>query len=103
MHTRTWHIEVVVFEQDDIRTCAEAILRTDAGTQLRHKGTARKRPGDRDVPEIGDEEFATCRALTHDLLEATILDVEANDPGPGRPTIALDDEVQLTGAIGPRT
>lgn len=91
MHTRNWHIEVVMFEQAD-KTHAEAILRTDVGTEIRHKGTAHRRPGDRDVPEIGDE-LAVCRALTglaHDLLEATILDVEANDPGPGRPKIAID-------------
>lgn len=91
MHTRTWHIEVLLFEEDG-RTQAEAVLRTDVGTELRHRGSARRRPGDKDVPEIGDE-LATCRALaglTHDLLEATALDVEENDPVPGRPRLDLD-------------
>ena len=79
MHTRTWHLHVDLFEQDGT-TRAEVVLRTDAGTELRHVGTARRRPGDRDVPEIGDE-LAVCRALSglaHDLLEASIADIEAN-------------------------
>jgi hypothetical protein len=90
MHTKTWHMHVNLFEHDD-STRAEVVLRTDAGTELRHVGTARRRPSDRDVPEIGDE-LAVCRALSglaHELLEATILDVEANDPGTGKPSIQL--------------
>jgi Rv2632c-like len=91
MHTGTWHVEVYLYEQDGT-TRAEAVLRTDAGTELRHEGTARRNPGDRDIPEIGDE-LAACRALSglaHDLLDATIADVQANDPAPGRPHIAAD-------------
>lgn len=91
MHTKTWHVEVYLFEHED-RTRAEAVLRTDAGTELRHRGTARRNPNDRNVPEIGDE-LATCRALTglaHDLLEATAADVAANDDTTGPPTIAVD-------------
>ena len=91
MHTKTWHVDVYLFEQDG-RTRAEAVLRTDAGTVLRHDGTARKNPGDHDIPEIGDE-LATCRALAglaHDLLEATIGDVQDNDPASGEPRIAVD-------------
>jgi len=79
MHTRTWHVSVHLFEDDD-RTRAEAVLTTDAGTELRHEGHARRSPRDRDVPEIGDE-LATSRALSGlaaDLLEATVLDVAAN-------------------------
>lgn len=94
MHTRTWHVEIQLFERDTT-TLAKAILHTDAGTVLRHEGTARRRPSDRDVPEIGDE-LATCRALSglsHDLLQATILDVEANDPGPGEPRISIQGAV----------
>ncbi|MCF4121694.1 DUF1876 domain-containing protein [Antribacter sp. KLBMP9083] len=81
MHTTTWHVDVFLFEQDG-RTRAEAVLRTAAGTELRHEGIARKSPRDRDVPEIGDE-LATCRALSglaHDLLEATLTDIESNAP-----------------------
>lgn len=77
--TATWQIEIFLFEDGD-RTRAEAVLRTTAGTELRHEGIARRNPKDTDVPEIG-EELATARALTglaHDLFEATVADVEAN-------------------------
>jgi hypothetical protein len=79
MHTRTWQMTVNLFEEETT-TRAELVLRTDAGTELRHAGTARRRPGDRDVPEIGDE-LAVSRALNglaHALLEASIADIEAN-------------------------
>ncbi|GAB7006664.1 DUF1876 domain-containing protein [Nocardioides sp. AN3] len=81
MHTRTWHVEIYLYENDD-STRAEAVLRTDAGTELRHQGIARRNPADRNVPEVGDE-LAACRAVTglaHDLLEATLIDVAALDP-----------------------
>ena len=90
MHTRTWHLDVYLFEHED-HTRADAVLRTDAGTELRHEGFARRHPGDRDVPEIGDE-LATCRALAglaHDLLDAAISDVAANDPGVDQPHITV--------------
>ena len=51
-----------------------------------------KSPLDRDVPEIGDE-LAVCRALNgiaHDLLDATILDVEQNDPASHEPVISIE-------------
>lgn len=79
MHTRTWHVTVLLSE-DNGSTYADAVLTTDAGTELRHHGTARKNPSDRDVPEIGDE-LATSRALSglaHDLLDAAVGDVEEN-------------------------
>lgn len=79
MHTRTWQVEVLLFE-DDGRTRATAVLRTDAGTELRHEAHARRHPKDREVPEIGDE-LAVSRALSglaHDLLEASISDIEQN-------------------------
>lgn len=78
MHTRTWHVTINLFEQEGL-TRAEAILRTDAGPELRHEAVARLRPGDRDVPEIGDE-LATARALSdlaHRLLHAAAEDIEA--------------------------
>jgi Rv2632c-like len=77
--TATWHIEVFLFEEGD-RTRAEAVLRTSAGTELRHEGVARRNPRDTEVPEIG-EELATARALSglaHDLFEATVADIEEN-------------------------
>jgi hypothetical protein len=70
MHTRTWHVTINLFEREGL-TRAEAILRTDAGPELRHEAVARLHPGDRDVPEIGDE-LATARALSelsHRLVE----------------------------------
>jgi hypothetical protein len=66
------------------------VLSTDAGTEVRHEGVARRSPGDRDVPEIGDE-LATSRALSglaQDLLDATIADVAANDPAVAPQSIA---------------
>lgn len=87
MHTRTWHVTINLSEHDSL-TRAEAVLRTDAGPELRHVAVARRHPGDRDVPEIGDE-LAVCRALAglaHDLLDATISDVEVNDPSGGTPS-----------------
>lgn len=91
MHTKTWHVTVNLFEQE-ASTRAEAILRTDAGPEVRHEAFARRHPGDRDVPEIGDE-LAVCRALAglaHDLLDAAIADVAANDPSGGRPVLSSD-------------
>ena len=95
MHTRTWHVDVLIFEEEDRRTRAEAVLRTDAGTEVRHVGAAYRHPMDRDVAEIGDE-LAASRALNglaHDLLEATVADVVANDPMAGlHPAIAATSE-----------
>jgi hypothetical protein len=81
MHTTTWQMRIDLFEEED-RTRAEALLHTSAGTELRHTGLARRRPGDHDVPEIGDE-VAVCRALSgivHQLLDATLADLATNDP-----------------------
>lgn len=91
MHTRTWHLHVDLFEQEET-TRAEVVLRTDAGTELRDIGTARLRPGDRNVPEIGDE-LAVCRALfglAHQLLDASIGDIDANDPGDRPPAVRVE-------------
>ncbi len=79
MKAKTWQITVFLSEDGD-RTQAEAVLQTDTGTELRHTGVARRSPGDPEVPKIGDE-LATCRALdglAHELLEASIADVEQN-------------------------
>ena len=78
---RTAHgtLESFLFEDVD-RTRAEAVLRTSAGTELRHEGVARRNPKDTEVPEI-DEELATARAfsgLALDLFEATASDIEQN-------------------------
>jgi hypothetical protein len=74
-----WTIDLVIDEhEDDRRTRAEARLHTDDRTDVRGVGTARRHPGDREVPEIGDE-LAAARALfdlAHRLLEATVSDIE---------------------------
>lgn len=91
MRTKTWHVEIYLSESEG-RTHAQAVLRTDAGTELAHAGSARCSPDDRDVPEIGDE-LAACRALTglaHDLFEASVLDVEGNDPDAVAPVVRVD-------------
>ncbi len=61
MHTRKWHAEVFLFEQDG-QTRADAVLDTGENT-LHGYGAARCHPGEDDVPEIGDER-AVGRALT---------------------------------------
>jgi len=79
LRTTTWHVEIFLYE-DGEQTRAEAVLRTSAGTEVRHEGTARRNPKDTDVPEIG-EELAAARALSglaHDLFEAAVADVEQN-------------------------
>jgi hypothetical protein len=79
VHTHTWNVSIQLME-DGARTRAVAVLHTDAGTELRHEGVARRNPQDADVPEIGDE-LAACRALqglTHELFEAALKDVEGN-------------------------
>ena len=81
--TRTWHVELFLYE-DGEHTRADALLRTDAGTEVRTSGLARRNPRDREVPEIGDE-LAASRAfaeLAHQLLEAATADVEQNVGGP---------------------
>jgi hypothetical protein len=80
MHTETWKVEIFISEHDDETTAAEVVLHTADGNVLRHRGLARKNPGDYNVPEIG-EELATCRALTglaQDLFEAAVTDIEKN-------------------------
>lgn len=91
MQTKTWNVDVYLFE-DEGTTHAEAVLRTHQGSEVRHVGTAFRSPQDRDVPEIGDE-LAACRALSglaHDLLDATILDVQQNDPAWAPARLSLD-------------
>lgn len=77
IHTRTWSVEITISEhEDERRTRAEAVLRTDARPQLHGAGDAHRRPSDREVPEIGAE-LATARALAD--LASKLLDVTAGD------------------------
>ncbi len=73
--TKTWRVDLFLYE-DGEHTKADAVLHTDAGTELRASGVARKHPADRQVPEIGDE-LATARALAD--LAYKLLDVTAGD------------------------
>lgn len=78
LSAKQWRVDVFIDEhEDDRRTYAEARLHTGDATDLRGHGTALRHPGDREVPEIGDE-LAVARALSdlaHRLLEATAQDI----------------------------
>jgi hypothetical protein len=80
MHTRTWTVEITIDEhEDERRTRAVAVLRTEARPRVRGEGVARRSPRDREVPEIGDE-LAAARALAdlaYQLLDVTAADIEA--------------------------
>ncbi|MEV0071020.1 dsRBD fold-containing protein [Amycolatopsis sp. NPDC050768] len=85
MHTRQWHVEVFLSENEG-RTNATARLDTGSGATLDAAGTARLNPVDRDVPEIGDE-LAAARALSalaHRLLDVAAEDIEGITHEPAR-------------------
>jgi hypothetical protein len=72
-----WTVDIALSERDG-RTHAEARLHTRDATHLTGTGTARLRPSDPDVPEIG-EEIAAARALldlAEHLLHAAADDIE---------------------------
>jgi len=76
VNTRSWTVEITISEhEDERRTHAEAVLHSSR-PPLRGEGDARRRPSDREVPEIGDE-LATARALAD--LAYKLLDVSAGD------------------------
>ncbi|GAA3336556.1 DUF1876 domain-containing protein [Amorphoplanes nipponensis] len=89
VHARTWRVEIDINEHDDERrTHAVARLYSGAPSPLRAEGQARRRPADREVPEIGDE-LAVARALAdlaHQLLEAGAGDIERLTHEPARLT-----------------
>ncbi len=81
--TKTWHVEMHLDEEGD-HTRSDAVLSTPDFHELRGTGLARRYPGDREVPEIGDK-LAASRALAdlaHQLLEAATVDVETNVGAP---------------------
>jgi len=77
---KRWTVDVFIGEhEDERRTYAEVRLHTPDRTLLTGVGTAWRRPGDPEVPEIGDE-LAVSRALAdlaHHLLDAATGDIEA--------------------------
>jgi Domain of unknown function (DUF1876)/Domain of unknown function (DUF1918) len=72
---KTWHITIDVFEEGD-ETKAHAVLSADAPTHLDGRGMAWVRPGERNIPEIGDE-VAVGRAL-HRLADRLLATAEAD-------------------------
>lgn len=60
-HTKRWQVDIYLYEAGE-STSATAVLRSEVPEPLRSSGEAHRRPGDRDVPEIGDE-VAVARAL----------------------------------------
>ncbi|MFI1994527.1 DUF1876 domain-containing protein [Actinoplanes sp. NPDC020271] len=79
IHTKTWTVEITIDEhEDERRTRAVAVLRTEARPQIHGEGSANRAPRDLEVPEIGDE-LATARALAdlaYQLLDVTAADIE---------------------------
>jgi hypothetical protein len=81
---RTWTVDIEVLE-DGVSTLARAVLHEgEVPTVVTADGQATRRPGDEDVPEIGDE-LAVARAL--DQLAGTLKSAAArhlaamDDPG----------------------
>lgn len=74
-HVAEWTVRIYIFEHDDNTTYARAELVAKAA-KLTAEGTARRRPTDPAVPEIGDE-LAAGRALV--ALGEQLLDTAADD------------------------
>lgn len=77
MHTKSWHVDIYLSDHGDGRVGAEAVLRTDSGTEVRHHADAHLGLIGQQTPEIS-EELAACRALSglvEDLLHATEADL----------------------------
>ena len=75
LSTKTWPVSIFLTAAEGL-THAEAVLDSGATEALRGRGTARCRPADADVPEIGDE-LAAARALAD--LSAQLLGAAAED------------------------
>jgi hypothetical protein len=58
---KKWHVDLYLYEHQD-STAAHAVLHLASRAQLDGRGAARLRPGEANVPEIGDE-VAVARAL----------------------------------------
>ncbi|MFE1248469.1 DUF1876 domain-containing protein [Streptomyces sp. NPDC058735] len=83
MEAKQWTVQIFISEEGDT-TRARAVLSTRDTSTLTGRGTARRNPIDRPVPEIGDE-LAASRAL-EDLA------IRLHD-------VAADDIVMLTGPV----
>lgn len=58
---KKWHVDLYLYEHED-STSAHAVLHSSSRAHLDGTGGARLRPGEANVPEIGDE-VAVARAL----------------------------------------
>ncbi|MBB6346139.1 DUF1876 domain-containing protein [Nonomuraea muscovyensis] len=88
MQAKQWTVQIYISEDDgDERTQARAVLYARDSKWHESVGVARRNPGDRPVPEIGDE-LAAGRALM-DLADKLIGD-------------AVDDVARLGGPIDAR-
>ena len=83
MEAKQWTVQIYISEEGD-STPARAVLTTRDTSTVTGRGTARRNPIDRPVPEIGDE-LAVSRAL-EDLA------IRLHD-------MAADDIVMLTGPV----
>ncbi|WP_298570873.1 DUF1876 domain-containing protein [Streptomyces luteogriseus] len=83
MEAKQWTVQIYISEEGD-STHARAVLTTRDTSTVTGRGTARRNPIDRPVPEIGDE-LAVSRAL-EDLA------IRLHD-------MAADDIVMLTGPV----
>ncbi|MFF2655474.1 DUF1876 domain-containing protein [Streptomyces sp. NPDC058045] len=87
MEDKQWTVQIYVTE-DGAETRARAVLSTHGSSEMTGRGTARRNPIDRPVPEIGDE-LAASRALEdlavrlHDVASDDI--VEMAGPASGIP------------------
>ncbi|MBW8706029.1 hypothetical protein MBT84_41085 [Streptomyces sp. MBT84] len=85
MEAKQWTVQIYITEEGD-DTHARAVLSTQDTSIVTGRGTARRNPIDRPIPEIGDE-LAASRAL-EDLA------IRLHD-------VASDDIVALAGHVVP--
>ncbi|KUJ35931.1 DUF1876 domain-containing protein [Streptomyces sp. NPDC003631] len=85
MEAKQWTVQIYITEEGD-DTHARAVLSTQDTSIVTGRGTARRNPTDRPIPEIGDE-LAASRAL-EDLA------IRLHD-------VASDDIVALAGHVVP--
>ncbi len=75
MEAKQWTVQIYITEDGD-DTRARAVLSTRDTAALTGRGTARRNPIDRPIPEVGDE-LAASRALED--LAIRLHDVAADD------------------------
>ena len=75
VHSKTWRVDIVAYEGQHA-TSAQAVLHGEAPDGVMGVGVARRRPGEADVPVVGDE-VALARALRR--LSDLLLKAAADD------------------------